>query len=118
MFRGIPKDFADAAYIDGASEWQVLFRIMMPMARNTLFTVILLNFIGYWNDYQTPLLYIPSYPTMAYGLYLFSNDTTNALSTVPMKITGCMIMMLPILVLFLFFHKRLIGNLSMGGLKE
>lgn len=118
MFRGIPKDFADAAYIDGASEWQVLFRIMLPMARNTLLTVILLNFIGYWNDYQTPLLYIPSYPTMAYGLYLFSNDTTNALSTIPMKITGCMIMMLPIMVLFLCFHKRLIGNLSMGGLKE
>lgn len=118
MFKGIPKDFADAAYIDGASEWQVMTKIMLPMSKNTLLTVILLNFIGYWNDYQTPLLYIPSHPTLAYGLYLFSNSPDNELATIPMKITGCMLMMVPILILFLIFRKRLIGNISIGGLKE
>ena len=96
MFRGIPKEFADAARVDGAGNFQVLFSIMMPLVRNTLFTVILLNFIGYWNDYQVPLIYLPSYPTIAYGLYLFNFSTINSLSTIPMKITGCMIMMLPI----------------------
>lgn len=118
MFKGIPKDYADAAYIDGASEWQVMTKIMLPMSRNTLLTVILLNFIGYWNDYQTPLLYIPSHPTLAYGLYLFSNSPDNELATIPMKITGCMLMMVPILIIFLIFRKRLIGNISIGGLKE
>ena len=118
MFRGIPKEFADAARVDGAGNFQVLFSIMMPLARNTLFTVILLNFIGYWNDYQVPLIYLPSYPTIAYGLYLFNFSTINSLSTIPMKITGCMIMMLPILIVFLIFRNRLIGNISIGGLKE
>ena len=93
-------------------------KIMLPMSKNTLLTVILLNFIGYWNDYQTPLLYIPSHPTLAYGLYLFSNSADNELATIPMKITGCMLMMVPILILFLIFRKRLIGNISIGGLKE
>ena len=118
MFRGIPKEFADAARVDGAGNFQVLFNIMMPLVRNTLFTVILLNFIGYWNDYQVPLIYLPSYPTIAYGLYLFNFSTINSLSTIPMKITGCMIMMLPILIVFLIFRNRLIGNISIGGLKE
>lgn len=118
MFRGIPKEFADAARVDGAGNFQVLFSIMLPLVRNTLFTVILLNFIGYWNDYQVPLIYLPSYPTIAYGLYLFNFSTINSLSTIPMKITGCMIMMLPILIVFLIFRNRLIGNISIGGLKE
>ena len=118
MFRGIPKEFADAARVDGAGNFQVLFSIMMPLVRNTLFTVILLNFIGYWNDYQVPLIYLPSSPTIAYGLYLFNFSTINSLSTIPMKITGCMIMMLPILIVFLIFRNRLIGNISIGGLKE
>ena len=118
MFRGIPKEFADAARVDGAGNFQVLFSIMMPLVRNTLFTVILLNFIGYWNDYQVPLIYLPSYPTIAYGLYLFNFSTINSLSTIPMKITGCMIMTLPILIVFLIFRNRLIGTISIGGLKE
>jgi ABC-type glycerol-3-phosphate transport system permease component len=118
MFRGIPKDFAEAAYIDGASEWRVLFSIMLPMVKNTLFIVMLLSFIGYWNDYQTPLLYIPSHPTVAYGLYLFSRSTDQNLATIPMKLTGCMLMVLPIFVIFMIFHDKMIGNISMGGLKE
>lgn len=118
MFSGIPKDFADAAYIDGASEWTVMLKIMLPMARTTTFIVILLGFIGYWNDYQTPMLFIPNYPTLANGLYQFSFSTRGELATVPMKLTGCFILVVPVLVLFGIFKDKLIGNISMGGLKE
>ena len=118
MFKGVPKDFAEAAYIDGASEFTVLVRIMLPMVKSTFFIIVLLYFIGYWNDYQTPMLYIPSHPTMANGLHSFSQSTDNALATIPMKLTGCMLMLLPILVLFLIFHNKMLGNISMGGLKE
>jgi len=118
MFKGIPKDFSEAAYIDGANEWMVMLKIILPMARNTLSIVILLNFIGYWNDYQTPMLYMPSYPTMAYGLYNYSNTTDQNFVNVPMQLTGCMLLMLPVLVIFMIFRNKLIGNISMGGLKE
>ena len=118
MFRGVPKDFADAAYIDGASEWTVMLKVMLPMAKNTLLIVILLGFIGYWNDYQTPMLFMPNYPTLANGLYQFSLSTDGDLANVPMKLTGCFVLVIPVLILFLIFKDKLIGNISMGGLKE
>lgn len=118
MFRGVPKDFADAAYIDGANEWTVMLKVMLPMAKTTLLIVILLGFIGYWNDYQTPMLFIPNYPTLANGLYQFSLSSKGELTNVPMKLTGCFVLVIPILILFLIFKDKLIGNISMGGLKE
>lgn len=118
MFRGMPADYAEAAYLDGASEFRVMVSIYLPLARFTFFTVLLLNFITFWNDYQIPLIYIPSYPTVAYGVFRFGNSNLTENSGVPSRITGAIIMLLPILILFLIFHKRLIGNISMGGIKE
>ena len=95
----------------------VLIKIVLPLVRNTFFTVMLINFIGFWNDYQTPLIYLPSYPTIALGMYHMASTTENGLSTVPMRMTGAMLMLIPILALFLAFHKRLLGNLTIGGIK-
>lgn len=117
-FLSLPKEFSEAAYVDGASNLRVLIQISLPLVRNTFFTVMLLHFISLWNDYQTPMLYIPSYPTLAYGMYQFEFNSNNMLSSVPMKLAGCMIVMLPVLIIFLIFHERLIGNISMGGVKE
>lgn len=118
MFSSIPKDFADAGYIDGASEFTVLFKLMLPMVSGTFGTVMLIYFISYWNDYQTPLLYMPSLPTLAYGLYRYSFSFRTQITSVPMKMVGCMILFLPIFVVFICFQKVLIGNITMGGLKE
>ena len=74
-------------------------------------------FIGFWNDYQVPLLYMPSYPTVAYGMYNMANTRENNLSSVPMRMTGAMLMFIPIFTLFLIFQKRLLGNLTVGGIK-
>lgn len=117
MFKAIPDDFIEAAKIDGASNFNVCFKIMLPLVSKTFFTVFLLNFIGFWNDYQTPLIFMPNKPTVAYGLYLFNRNTDGLLSTIPMKLTGSMIVMLPIILLFIVFQKRLMGNTLNGGLK-
>jgi len=117
MFKAVPNDFIEAAKIDGASNLKICFSIMLPLVGKTFLTVFLLNFIGFWNDYQTPLIFMPNKPTIAYGLYLFNRNTDGELSTIPMKLTGSMIVMLPILVLFFVFQKRLMGNALNGGLK-
>lgn len=117
-FKGVPREFSEAASIDGASHLRVMVRVILPLVKNAFFTVMLIKFIEFWNDYQTPMLYIPSYPTLSYGMYLFEFDTTNAFGSVPMKLAGCMLVLLPIMVLFLVFHNKLIGNVSMGGIKE
>ena len=58
VFKGVPKDFSEAAKIDGAGNFTLMVRIMFPLVASTYFTVLLLNFITFWNDYQIPLIYI------------------------------------------------------------
>ena len=117
FYQNIPNELCEAARIDGAGNWTVMLKIIMPMAKNTFFTVMLINFITFWNDYQTPLVYLPSYPTLALGMYRMSYVTINELSTVPMRMTAAIFMLIPTLVLFACFHKRLLGNLTVGGIK-
>ena len=117
VFRALPKDFTEAAKIDGAGNVSILFRIVLPVVRNTLFTVILIKFIDFWNDYQTPLIYLPSSPTAAYGLYWMSKTTENGMNSVPMRLAASMMIFIPILIIFLLLQKRLLGNLMVGGIK-
>lgn len=119
-FKSFPKDFAEAAEIDGASNFTVMMSIMMPMIKTTFLTMWLLSFISFWNDYQTPLLYFPAKPTLSYGLYVYTTDKSGngAGNDTPLALATCYLLMLPILIVFLFTSEKLIGNVSVGGLKE
>lgn len=116
--RVIPKDYVEAAYLDGAGNFKVMLQIILPMASGVFSTVLLLNFISFWNDYQTPMIYMPGYPTLAYGLYYFCNvPSEGGKSSIPMQLAGCTVFAVPLLAIFLGFHKKLLGNVSLGGLK-
>lgn len=117
IFKSLPMAYTEAAKIDGAGNLSVLIRIVLPLVRNTFFTVMIILFIGFWNDYQTPLIYMPSYPTVAIGMFRMASTNINSLSTIPMRMACAMLMLIPILVVFLLTHKRLLGNLTMGGIK-
>ncbi len=117
IFRSMPDAYIEAAKIDGANNVQILFKIILPYAMSTIFTVLLILFINFWNDYSVPMIYIPSYPTLAQGMWEFSLSRDNELSSVPMKMAGATILLAPVLVLFLAFHKKLMGNLQVGGIK-
>jgi ABC-type glycerol-3-phosphate transport system permease component len=117
-FRGISNDFMDAARVDGASEYSVMFKVMIPLSKNVFFTILLLNFINLWNDYQTPLLYVPDWPTLTFGLWYVTTSLTNVLNVVPLRLAGCIIVMMPILILFLIFKDRIMGGVTLGGIKE
>lgn len=118
VFRAISKDITDAAYIDGASNLAVMFRISMPLAMNTFMTVMLIQFVGFWNDYTVTLTFMPTKPTLAFGLYEYSFSPKPAINNTPMRLMGCLVLIIPALVLFIVFHKRLMGNISVGGVKE
>lgn len=116
FFKNLPNAYSEAARIDGAGNFRIMFRVILPLAMPLFFTVMLLTFITYWNDYQTPLVYLKTYPTIAYGMYYIG---TNEMSqyTIPLKIASALMVLAPVLVLFLIFHKKLLGNLTMGGIK-
>jgi len=72
FFSGIPKEYSEAASVDGASNLRVMMNIILPFAKNLFLTIMLIKFIEFWNDYQAPLVYFPSKPTLSYGLYKFN----------------------------------------------
>ena len=73
---GIPDEILEAARLDGASELAMFFRMMLPLSRPALATVAILNFIGSWNDFLGPLLYLnqPETYTVQLGLYQFKTS--------------------------------------------
>lgn len=120
FFEGLSNGYTEAAEIDGASQLRIMFSIILPLASKTIITIFLLNGINFWNDYNTPLLYLPSYPTLAYGIY-YANTTTDSslnLNSVPAKIACGMVLAVPMIIIFVVFRNRLMGNVTMGGLKE
>lgn len=119
-FRGISDSYAEAAYIEGAGEYRVMLTIMLPLAKNLIMTVMLMLFVQYWNDYQYPLLYLYSKPTLAYGMYYLTHLSrpSEPTNNDPMKMAGSIILFVPILLVFIGFKDTLMKNLSLGGLKE
>lgn len=116
-FKNIPKDYAEAAEMDGANLWTIFTKIMLPFVKTTVSAVALISFIRYWNDYTTPMIYLPSKPTIAYGLYYFNQSTTNASNFITVRIAGSMLVSIPIFLVFIFMRNKLIGSMSMGGIK-
>lgn len=119
FFKKMDKGYIEAAELDGASDLRVLINIAVPIASNLFFTIFLLQFVVFWNEYQVPMVFLESYPTVAYILYRFSADpSSGVLSGEPAKLAGCVLLLLPILVIFLIFNQRLMTNITVGGLKE
>ncbi len=113
-FKGLSWTYAEAAQIDGAGHFRVFIEIMLPLIKSTVFAVFILLFIEYWNDYYTPMVFLPESPTMSYGLFLFQTD--NKAST-PVQLASCLMACLPILVVFVAFKDKIMSNVTMGGIK-
>ena len=117
MFKAVPQAFAEAAEIDGAGDFRIMVSVYFPMARNTFFTVLLINFIQYWNNYQTPMLFVPNHPTLAEYLFRITESSKGLFTTVPVQLAAAAMLLLPVVVIFVSCHKFLMGNLSIGGVK-
>lgn len=115
-FRSISWSYAEAAYIDGASELRVFLQVMIPMVLPSLIPLAILNFIGFWNDYYTPFLYLKTQPTLAVGLQSFVNQMEYDANW-PALFALMLFSMAPIILLFVAFQKQIMSNVTTGGLK-
>lgn len=116
FFKGVPKAYREAVYIDGGSDFKAFTTIGLPMGKNILIAYFLLNFIMQWNNYETPLLYFNNMPTLSLGLHAFQQEIQYA-ANYPAYFAGALIAMLPILLIFVFFADKLMGQMYSGGLK-
>lgn len=117
--KGIPRAYAEAASIDGANEAQIFVKVIFPLTFSMYFTIFIVKFIDFWNDWQTPYIYLRNFPTASYGLWHFKNLSTPESARLPMKLASSFVVVLPVLVVFAIFHKKLMGGISLSeGVKE
>lgn len=116
-FKAIPKDFSEAAEIDGASQFRIMTQIMFPMVGAIIGSIFLVQFIAFWNDYSTPVLYFPSFPNVSIGLIDFAFSTSGEIATEPFKLGACVVAFIPMLIVFAVFQNKLMAGASSGGIK-
>ena len=118
FFKSLPRSYTEAAEIDGAGDMTIMLKIAFPLVLYTYLSVFLIYFIEYWNDYQIPKALMPYKPTIAYAMFCYANASgVNGLTNAPYVMTMALLVLIPILTIFLCFHKRLLGNLNIGGIK-
>ena len=117
FYQNLSWSYAEAAFIDGAGNFTVFFKVMFPQTLSLFGALFLLTWIGEWNNYSTALIYLPKMPTLAVGLYLFELEMTYNVRP-DILYAACMIACIPTLTLFICFNKVLMSNISLGGIKE
>lgn len=109
-------DYAEAAAIDGAGPMVTMIKIYLPMISSVFIGITILEFISYWQDYVTPMYYMPSYPVVSYALNYMSYNTLQGI-TIPTILAASILSAIPSLVIFICFRDRIMGNMTFGGLK-
>ena len=117
FFRTIPQDLTEAARIDGCGEFRILWQIILPLCRPALVVVGLFTFLGTWNDFLGPLLYLTDQKdfTLALGLQCYQSQSGGTEWHYLMAASTLVI--LPVIVLFLLAQRSFIEGISMTGLK-
>ena len=116
-FLSVPKDYEDAAEIDGCGDFFFLFRILMPLSKPALVTVALLTFNDRWNDYLYSLIMITrnNMRTVQVGMSVFSNEGG---SQWHLLMAASTFITIPVIILFLFVQKQFIDGVMMSGIKS
>jgi multiple sugar transport system permease protein len=116
FFQTIPDGLYWSARVDGCTNWRYLWKVMVPIARPSLVTILLLNGLASWNSFMWPLLVIKTdqHRTLPFGLYTY---TTEVGANNELLMAASAVVVLPMIVLFLFARKQIIKGVARGGIK-
>lgn len=115
-FESLPRSYMEAAFIDGAGHFRCFWQIMLPQAKSPILALSIVSAIGLWNDYTTPLLFMKNYPTLSAGVYMYQVINTRTLNY-PVLFAGLIITAIPVMLLYIFFQKKIMNISLEGGLK-
>ncbi|HEX4816040.1 MAG TPA: carbohydrate ABC transporter permease [Nonomuraea sp.] len=120
FFLQIPREFDEAAVIDGASSWDILWRIIVPLSKPALATVAIFSFLGHWNDFIHPLIYLNStekFP-LSVGLRWFQQQPTDPIEPREnLMMAASVLMITPAIVLFFSMQRYFVRGIVMSGIK-
>lgn len=118
FFKSLPKAYEEAAYVDGCSNLKTLVHVIMPMAKPSIITVILFNFLGFWNEYIIALTLLPNKAkTLPLGLINLMQVQKTATDYGALY-AGLVIVMIPTMILYILVQKKLTEGMTVGGIKE
>ena len=117
-FKGIPREFEDAALIDGCSWWQLLWHVLLPLARPALVAFGIVSVVAHWNEFLWPLIVInaPSHRTLTVGLASFTRGSEGAQEW-GLIAAGTLLVCLPLLAAFVAFQRQFISSFMFTGIK-
>lgn len=115
IFKGISWDYAEAVFIDGGGNFTAFCKVMLPQAMPAISALMVTALITYWNEYYQFLMYMPSSPTVATGLYRV-RESVDRIGR-PIYYAGLILSMIPVLIIYGIMAGSMMKNLSIGGLK-
>jgi multiple sugar transport system permease protein len=116
FFMGIPNALTEVAIIDGCSHFKIFYKIMLPLAKPAILTMILFSFVWQWNDYTNPYIFITdtSKQMLTVGLTMFQISQVNNYAV---QMAGATLALLPIIVAYLFLQKYFVEGIATSGMK-
>jgi ABC-type glycerol-3-phosphate transport system permease component len=118
FFKTLPTELEEAAVLDGASEWQVFWRVMLPLAAPGMITVTIFNSLRFWNEYLLPMMLINSTEKMTMPVGLFNlMQQSEQIGDQTGLFAGFVIVLVPTLVIFFILQGRITKGMTAGALK-
>ena len=116
-YRTIPREYNDAARIDGASEWRIYWQIILPQSKPVIATASIFAFLWTWNDFMGPVIYLhsPENFTLPIGLRAFQQQTGTEWD---LLMAASLIVMLPVIILFFALQRYFVQGMAMSGLNR
>lgn len=115
-FKNLSWTYGEAAMMDGANDFQIYFRVMLPQAKPIFGALFLTSWIQQWNNYENALVYLPNLPTLPVGIYQFNTEMIYR-ARLDILFAACILISIPAIVLFIVFNKVITTNVSVGGIK-
>jgi ABC-type glycerol-3-phosphate transport system permease component len=118
FFMTIPRELDEAALVDGATRFDIFWRVLLPLCRPILITVFALSFVAHWNEFFGPLIYLNSQKNMvvavALRLFAMSQQALPIHELMAASVTS----VIPVIILFLFAQRAFVRGITMTGMKE
>ncbi len=116
FWQGISHSYAEAASLDGANDYQILFKVMLPQVLPSIVALFVMQFITAWNDYESTAVYMTHYPNLSYGIYDLM-EKSRYMGNAPMYFSGVILALIPVIILFIAFQNTIMEKVYLGGLK-